>query len=314
MSGGLVWTGAAGFIVRNPLAEILSATARSLPKPALIWGERSDVRRIGCGERQHWCGLGETWREAGSGNRIVPDGGADLLIAQAGVKPKAVRLGCHSMRKRHWSELPFVCNPPRPSALSPAANGCRVCNIFQLVWAVEDLLAEKHSNSPQVYPSGGTAKSSDPAYIIYTSGSTGQPKGIVISHRGICHFLRSEMNCSACALTIACIRDFLSPSTCRSRKYGFPTWSERRLDCASVACKRSRLLAQTLTRECITVLARRTDVDGFAWRSVANGAAHQSGWRSLSRRVGGAVGTAGTKNYSTPTVPRKLPCPLVLRN
>ncbi len=28
--------------------------------------------------------------------------------------------------------------------------------------------------------------------MIYTSGSTGQPKGIAISHRSICHFLRSE--------------------------------------------------------------------------------------------------------------------------
>ena len=33
---------------------------------------------------------------------------------------------------------------------------------------------------------------SDPAYAIYTSGSTGQPKGIVVNHRSICHFLRSE--------------------------------------------------------------------------------------------------------------------------
>jgi non-ribosomal peptide synthetase-like protein len=30
-----------------------------------------------------------------------------------------------------------------------------------------------------------------PAYLIYTSGSTGTPKGIVISHRNVCHFLRS---------------------------------------------------------------------------------------------------------------------------
>lgn len=32
----------------------------------------------------------------------------------------------------------------------------------------------------------------DPAYLIYTSGSTGVPKGIVISHRNICHFLRAS--------------------------------------------------------------------------------------------------------------------------
>lgn len=30
------------------------------------------------------------------------------------------------------------------------------------------------------------------AYVLYTSGSTGKPKGIAISHRNICHFVRSE--------------------------------------------------------------------------------------------------------------------------
>ena len=36
------------------------------------------------------------------------------------------------------------------------------------------------------------AKPDDCAYVLYTSGSTGKPKGIAISHRNICHLVRSE--------------------------------------------------------------------------------------------------------------------------
>ncbi len=45
------------------------------------------------------------------------------------------------------------------------------------------------ASAPDLRAQGLT--SADPAYAIYTSGSTGKPKGIVISHRNICHFLRS---------------------------------------------------------------------------------------------------------------------------
>ncbi|MEO8885620.1 MAG: Pls/PosA family non-ribosomal peptide synthetase [Mucilaginibacter sp.] len=34
----------------------------------------------------------------------------------------------------------------------------------------------------------------DHAYVLYTSGSTGKPKGIPISHRNICHLVRSEQS------------------------------------------------------------------------------------------------------------------------
>ena len=54
-------------------------------------------------------------------------------------------------------------------------------------WAIEDLEA---ASNPHV--TLATPNPDSPAYVIYTSGSTGQPKGIVISHRNICHLLRSE--------------------------------------------------------------------------------------------------------------------------
>ncbi len=54
---------------------------------------------------------------------------------------------------------------------------------------VADLIDETDKNALALRPAGLTPDS--PAYLIYTSGSTGMPKGIVITQRNICHFLRS---------------------------------------------------------------------------------------------------------------------------
>ena len=58
------------------------------------------------------------------------------------------------------------------------------------VWA--DTMLGARDESGYVSPRTRGLTPDHPAYLIYTSGSTGVPKGIVITHRNICHFLRSS--------------------------------------------------------------------------------------------------------------------------
>ena len=71
--------------------------------------------------------------------------------------------------------------------VSHAAMGAETGRLSAPVAMLEDLLAEAVTGSTTITP----ATPDDPAYAIYTSGSTGKPKGIVITHRNICHYLRS---------------------------------------------------------------------------------------------------------------------------
>jgi non-ribosomal peptide synthetase-like protein len=200
------------------LAEILAATARRLPEhPALVWSERV----VTYGELDAASdAIGNSLLQRGAAPGLVVGlflpRGADLLIAQAGITKSGaawlpfdadaplerVKICLQSASAiglvtcREW--LPRLHNFPGVSgtgvspvsfnrtALPNSGTHGRDARATINVWAIEDLLAEKNSVSPRA------AKSSDPAYVIYTSGSTGQPKGIVISQRGICHFLRAE--------------------------------------------------------------------------------------------------------------------------
>lgn len=71
-------------------------------------------------------------------------------------------------------------------ALEPGALPCRVV-VFEDEAAT---IAGRPARAMTRNDSGCTPD--DCAYIIYTSGTTGRPKGVMISHRAICHFVRSE--------------------------------------------------------------------------------------------------------------------------
>ncbi len=186
------------------LAEILAATARRSPQQrALIWGERV----VTYGELDETTNaIGSALAQRGAAPGLVVGlflpRGADLLVAQAGITKSGAA----------W--LPFDADTPleriKICLQSASAVGLvtyrewlpRLKNLSVPVWAVEELLLEKESRgfgrevrgqeASSLAPVFTRLKSSDPAYVIYTSGSTGQPKGIVISHRSICHLLRAE--------------------------------------------------------------------------------------------------------------------------
>jgi non-ribosomal peptide synthetase-like protein len=174
------------------LGDILRATAgRSPDHPALIWSDRI-VSYAELDARSDAVARALVMRGAKPGTIIgvcLPRG-ADLLIAQAGIaKSGAAWLPLDASTPVQRIEVCLraagACGlvMPRESVQKPAGTSAAL-------WPVEDLLEDAAAES--IALPCDLARPVDPAYTIYTSGSTGQPKGIVVSHRSICHFLRSE--------------------------------------------------------------------------------------------------------------------------
>ena len=115
--------------------------------------------------------------------------GTDLLIAQIAIAKTGAA----------W--LPFDAETPKDrivlclndakakGLLTSDAFAVRIAPLDLTVWSSTGIILTKTKTIPKARLRGHTADHI--AYLIYTSGSTGVPKGIAISNRNICHYLRS---------------------------------------------------------------------------------------------------------------------------
>jgi len=175
-------------LLEETLSEIFKTTVINYPyNIALIDGERvytyHDINEL-----SHTIACNLNALKIGKGDVIglyLPRG-AELLITQL------------SVTKSGATWLPFDIDTPHDrisiclrdskasGILSLKSYGNKLSDIPTKNLFFEDLQVKNNSKLKN------DTLPEDIAYIIYTSGSTGTPKGISISHKNICHFLRSE--------------------------------------------------------------------------------------------------------------------------
>ncbi|MGA2256607.1 MAG: AMP-binding protein, partial [Thermoguttaceae bacterium] len=174
------------------LGDILRATARRRPDhAAFIWGDRiltyADLDAL---SDTVACALVARGAKAGAVIGLHLPRGADLLIAQAGIAKSGA--ACLPLDATTPCQRVGLCLRAAGASglITTREWTARLAGSPAPLWTIEDLLEQAGGKSAELRDD--LARPSDPAYAIYTSGSTGQPKGIVVTHRSICHFLRSE--------------------------------------------------------------------------------------------------------------------------
>lgn len=161
-------------VARHPAATALEDAAGSMSYAELLAraeGVATGLRAAGVGPG-HCVGL---WMPRGR----------DLIVAQVGI----------ALSGAAWLPFDAAVPPDRLATCMRDARGRFVLTHGASAEAVRqrDLVPLELAQLPRA--GDGVAirpAPSDVAYVIYTSGSTGEPKGIAITQRNVCHFLRSE--------------------------------------------------------------------------------------------------------------------------
>jgi non-ribosomal peptide synthetase-like protein len=173
------------------LAEIFLATAERLPAKAAMMGPGESLTYSDVRERASAIARGLVRHGVGPGDVVGlwMRRGVDLLVAQIAI----------TLAGAAW--LPFDADAPveriatclgdaaGKGLLTSADLAPRAVSHGLVAWTAAGLVDATDTSA--VDPRARGLTSDHPAYLIYTSGSTGTPKGIVISHRNICHYLRS---------------------------------------------------------------------------------------------------------------------------
>ena len=180
------------FLKREVLADIFCATvARSPNAIAIISGERR-LSYLEVDRQSDRIAAALIRRGAAPGKVIglYFTRGVNLLLSQIAVTKTGAT----------W--LPFDSETPKDRMATCLAD-CnaigllvdedvedRVAGFEHPVWSMSD--AEFNQPLDKALPAPKKHSPDHHAYLIYTSGTTGTPKGIAITHRNICHYLRAS--------------------------------------------------------------------------------------------------------------------------
>ncbi len=178
------------FIRDETLAEIFAGSvSRRGAHPAIVFGSRRwSYAEVDDAADAIARGLVRLGIGPGDVVGLWMERGADLLVAQIAITKTGAA----------W--LPFDADAPT-DRIAVCLNDAQAKGLL----TSEAFSARAPTNKPiltapqlidpgdraPIDPRGRGVTPEHPAYLIYTSGSTGVPKGIVITQRNICHFLRS---------------------------------------------------------------------------------------------------------------------------